>query len=186
MSNNIGLNIKKYRKEKGLTQTELADKLGKTLRTVQKYESGEILPSINNVYEIAEALEVFSNDIIGGVAKGFNFFDVDIEEKKEMIDNPSHYNQGKFEAIDVFKSITDEMTRLFEIKNKNYGNSFSKQFDEYGLTSVCIRLEDKLNRLKSLSKQGDNANVDDESLRDTLIDLANYSVLSIMEIDKRK
>ena len=103
MSNNIGLNIKKYRKEKGLTQTELADKLGKTLRTVQKYESGEILPSINNVYEIAEALEVFSNDIIEGVAKGFNFFDVDIEDKKEMINHPSHYNQGKYEAIDVIE-----------------------------------------------------------------------------------
>lgn len=103
MSNNIGLNIKKCRKEKGLTQTELADKLGKTLRTVQKYENGEILPSINNVYEIAKALEVFSNDIIGGAAKGFNFFDVDIEEKKEMIDHPSHYNQGKFEAIDVIE-----------------------------------------------------------------------------------
>lgn len=108
------------------------------------------------------------------------------QEEKEMINHPSHYNQGKYEAVDVFKSITGEMTRLFEIKNKNYGNSFSKQFDEYGLTSVCIRLEDKLNRLKSLSKQGDNANADDESLRDTLIDLANYSVLSIMEIDKRK
>ena len=107
-------------------------------------------------------------------------------EEKEMVNHPSHYNMGKYEAIDVFKSITGEMTRLFEIKNKNYGNSFSRQFDEYGLTSVCIRLEDKLNRLKSLSKQGDNANVDDESLRDTLIDLANYSVLSIMEIDKRK
>ena len=103
MSNNIGLNIKKCRKEKGLTQTELADKLGKTLRTVQKYENGEILPSINNVYEIAKALEVFSNDIIGGAAKGFNFFDVDIEEKKEMIDHPSHYNQGKYEAIDVIE-----------------------------------------------------------------------------------
>ena len=103
MSNYIGLNIKKYREEKGLTQTELADKLGKTLRTVQKYENGEILPSINNVYEIAKALEVFSNDIIGGAAKGFNFFDVDIEEKKEMIDHPSHYNQGKFEAIDVIE-----------------------------------------------------------------------------------
>ena len=95
--------LKKYRKEKGLTQTELADKLGKTLRTVQKYESGEILPSINNVYEIAKALEVFSNDIIGGVAKGFNFFDVDIEEEKEMINHPSHYNQGKYEAIDVIE-----------------------------------------------------------------------------------
>ena len=116
------------------------------------------------------------------LCRGYNQF----KPKKEMINHPSHYNMGKFEAIDVFKSITSEMTRLFEIKNKNYGNSFSKQFDEYGLTSVCIRLEDKLNRLKSLSKQGDNANVDDESLRDTLIDLANYSVLSIMEIDKRK
>ena len=116
------------------------------------------------------------------LCRGYNQF----KPKKEMINHPQHYNMGKFEAIDVFKSITGEMTRLFEIKNKNYGNSFSKQFDEYGLTSVCIRLEDKLNRLKSLSKQGDNANVDDESLRDTLIDLANYSVLSIMEIDKRK
>lgn len=116
------------------------------------------------------------------LCRGYNQF----KPKKEMINHPSHYNMGKFEAIDVFKSITGEMTRLFEIKNKNYGNSFSKQFDEYGLTSVCIRLEDKLNRLKSLSKQGDNANADDESLRDTLIDLANYSVLSIMEIDKRK
>ena len=86
----------------------------------------------------------------------------------------------------IFKAITNEMFDLYEIKNKNYGDSFSKQFQEYGLTSVCIRLEDKLNRLKSLNRQGDNANIDDESLRDTLIDLANYSVLSIMEIDKRK
>lgn len=134
-----------------------------------------------------KCIECFYNNkdnicINSELCRGYNQF----KPKKEMINHPSHYNMGKFEAIDVFKSITGEMTRLFEIKNKNYGNSFSKQFDEYGLTSVCIRLEDKLNRLKSLSKQGDNANVDDESLRDTLIDLANYSVLSIMEIDKRK
>lgn len=83
-----------------------------------------------------------------------------------------------------FESITKEMLELYKIKNKNYGNSFSKQFEEYGLTSVCIRLEDKLNRLKSLNKQGKEANVDDESIRDTLIDLANYSVLAVIEIDK--
>ena len=83
-----------------------------------------------------------------------------------------------------FESITKEMLELYKIKNKNYGNSFSKQFEEYGLTSVCIRLEDKLNRLKSLNKQGKEANVDGESIRDTLIDLANYSVLAMIEIDK--
>ena len=90
-----------------------------------------------------------------------------------------------------FEKVTDEMYNLYEIKNKNYGDSFSKQFEEYGLTSVCIRLEDKLNRLKSLNKQFINSrngieqpNIDDESIRDTLIDTAVYSVLAIMEIDK--
>ena len=94
-------------------------------------------------------------------------------------------------GTNLFKVITNEMIDLYEIKNKNYGDSFSKQFQEYGLTSVCIRLEDKLNRLKSLNKQISEAkngivdiDVDDESIKDTLIDLANYSVLAIMEISK--
>ena len=94
-------------------------------------------------------------------------------------------------GTNLLKVITNEMLDLYEIKNKNYGDSFSKQFQEYGLTSVCIRLEDKLNRLKSLNKQISEAkngivdiDVDDESIKDTLIDLANYSVLAIMEISK--
>lgn len=94
-------------------------------------------------------------------------------------------------GTNLFKVITNEMLDLYEIKNKNYGDSFSKQFQEYGLTSVCIRLEDKLNRLKSLNKQISEAkngitdvNIDDESIKDTLIDLANYSVLAIMEVSK--
>lgn len=85
--------------------------------------------------------------------------------------------------LEQFVDVTSSMCRLYEIKNKNYGNSFSEQFKEYGLTSVCIRLEDKLRRLKSLNKQGKEANSDDESIRDTLIDIANYSVMAIMEID---
>ena len=86
--------------------------------------------------------------------------------------------------IAEFKAINTEMAELYEIKNKNYGDSFSKSFDEYGLTMVCIRLEDKLRRLKSLNKQDKEADTDDESIRDTLIDLANYSVLAILELDK--
>ena len=91
---------------------------------------------------------------------------------------------------DDFQLITKEMHELYLIKNKNYGNSFSKQFEEYGLTSVCIRLEDKLRRLKSLNKQLQDyqsgisdINTQDESIKDTLIDLANYSVLAILELE---
>ena len=88
--------------------------------------------------------------------------------------------------LDKFVSITNEMKEVYEIKNKNYGSSFSEQFKEYGLTSVCIRLDDKIRRLKSLNKQfqSGTVNVDDESVRDTLLDLANYSILAMIEIDK--
>ena len=86
-----------------------------------------------------------------------------------------------------FESITKEMKDIYEIKNKNYGNSFSEQFKEYGLTSVCIRLDDKIRRLKSLNKQmiSGNVDVDDESVRDTLVDLANYAILTVIELDKQ-
>ena len=79
------------------------------------------------------------------------------------------------------------MKNIYEIKNKNYGNSFSEQFKEYGLTSVCIRLDDKIRRLKSLNKQmiSGNVDVDDESVRDTLVDLANYAILTVIELDKQ-
>lgn len=87
-------------------------------------------------------------------------------------------------ACNKFEMITEEMNELYKIKNANYGNSFSEQFKEYGMTSVCIRLDDKLRRLKSLNSKGSNG-TNDESLRDTLIDLANYSVMSIMELDNK-
>ena len=82
--------------------------------------------------------------------------------------------------LNRFEKITSEMKDIYEIKNKNYGNSFSEQFKEYGLTSVCIRLDDKIRRLKSLNKQmiRGNVDVDDESVRDTLVDLANYAILT--------
>ena len=50
---------------------------------------------------------------------------------------------------------------------------------------VRIRLSDKLNRVKALTR-GDSQKVKDESLRDTLLDLANYAILAAMEMDRRE
>ena len=102
MSNYIGLNIKKYREEKGLTQEELANEIGKATITIRKYESGDILPSINNVYEIAKVLGITTIDIIGDIDV-YTASDVDRSDKKEMVNHPSHYNQG-IEAIDYIES----------------------------------------------------------------------------------
>lgn len=84
-----------------------------------------------------------------------------------------------------FKKITDEMNALYERKNHDYGNSFSDTFEKLGAVSAVTRMYDKMNRIVSLvSTKEQKAN--DESLRDTLIDIANYAVMTIMELDKRK
>lgn len=63
--NQLGLRIRTARKEKGINQTELANLLGKSLRTVQKYESGEIEVSIAMINEIARVLGTTSTYLIG-------------------------------------------------------------------------------------------------------------------------
>ena len=70
---------------------------------------------------------------------------------------------------------------IYKAKNADYGNSFHETFKEEGLAMARIRLSDKLNRFKSLSKSGDQK-VDNESIIDTLYDLANYAIMTIMEI----
>lgn len=85
--------------------------------------------------------------------------------------------------IEIHKNICDSLNDLYKKKNQDYGDSFSKSYKEYGLTMSCIRLEDKLNRLKSLNKNG-NAQVKDESIQDTLMDLANYAIMTIVELTK--
>ena len=61
----IGQRIKLLRKRKGLNQKELAGILGKSLRTVQKYETGEIEVSIAVVNQLADILESTPTYILG-------------------------------------------------------------------------------------------------------------------------
>ena len=86
--------------------------------------------------------------------------------------------------VEMHKEICDGLNNLYERKNKDYGDSFGKSFNEYGMTMSRIRLEDKLNRLKALTKPGAIQQVRDESIRDTLLDLANYSIMTVIELDR--
>lgn len=78
--------------------------------------------------------------------------------------------------------ICEQLNQIYKSKNSDYGNSFSKQFKEYGLVSSAIRLEDKFLRFKNLIKN--EAQVKEESVEDTLLDLANYAIMTVMELRK--
>lgn len=82
--------------------------------------------------------------------------------------------------VEKHAKICMSLNELYARKNADYGDSFGKSFTEYGLTMACIRLEDKLNRIKALTKQ--KAQVSDESIVDTLMDLANYSIMTLVEL----
>ena len=84
--------------------------------------------------------------------------------------------------IEMFKEIVTKMAKTYEAKNHDYGNSVHKTFEEFGMTSFLVRLSDKLNRLITLNKL--EAQVKDEKIEDTLLDLANYSILALIELRK--
>ena len=82
--------------------------------------------------------------------------------------------------VESMKTIQNEARALFAKKNADYGDSFAT----YGTIGVLVRMGDKINRLQSIEKNKVSF-VNDESMRDTLIDLHNYAAMAIMLIDEK-
>lgn len=79
------------------------------------------------------------------------------------------------QRCDQLIGIQNQAYKLFEKKNKDYGDAFAK----YGTIGVLIRIGDKISRLMNIDKNQIHL-VDDETLHDTLIDLHNYSAMALM------
>ena len=81
--------------------------------------------------------------------------------------------------VEQMKTVQSEALELFTKKNIDYGDAFAK----YGVVGVLMRIEDKLQRTMSISRNGVNL-IKDEGLRDTLIDLHNYAAMALMLLDE--
>lgn len=81
----------------------------------------------------------------------------------------------------LHKEICENMNRIYEKKNHDYGNSFKKVRDEVP-NAILVRLLDKTNRLVQLMTKGEQQ-VKDESVKDTLMDLANYAIMELIEME---
>lgn len=89
-----------------------------------------------------------------------------------------------FPYVSRFREITKEMADLYAKKNADYGNSFAKSIDEFGLVAGLVRLSDKWNRVCELVKKDGNHQVTNESLKDTAIDGACYFIMLAMEVER--
>lgn len=109
---------------------------------------------------------------------------VDNKTLKDVLRNECEGNFTRLfpKKFIAFRDITNGMYDTFKAKNHDYGNSFAELFKECGMTYAYGHLSEKLKRVKSL--MSDEAKVKGESMRDSLLDLANYAILTIMELDK--
>lgn len=85
--------------------------------------------------------------------------------------------------VERHKQICLALNTLYAKKNHDYGDSFHQTFIEEGMAMPRIRLGDKFNRFKTLSRKLDSQRVSDESLKDTLLDLANYAIMTVLEME---
>ena len=83
--------------------------------------------------------------------------------------------------VEQLLTVQKEAKELFERKNADYGDAFA----DYGIVGVLVRLGDKVRRCQSISNKGVNV-VNDEAMRDTLIDLHNYAAMAIMLYDEKE
>ena len=92
--------------------------------------------------------------------------------------------------IENYKKLQANMLQTFVDKDSDYGDSFGKTFEKYGIVSALTRMSDKMNRIDNLTNAAFQSTIDDgdtkmrvdESIEDTLLDLANYAMLTYLQI----
>lgn len=78
-------------------------------------------------------------------------------------------------------AICHKLNAVYKAKNHDYGDSFGDTYRKLGIISAVTRLSDKMNRLMSLAVKHD-AQVKDEKIEDTLLDMANYAIMTLIEL----
>lgn len=88
------------------------------------------------------------------------------------------------EEITIFTELTKAMSDTFAKKRHDYGQTTEETYKKFGPVSMLTRMHDKMGRLDTLLAGNDVNYVKDEKIEDTLLDLANYALITILEMRK--
>lgn len=105
-----------------------------------------------------------------------------MDEAKQSIASDEAYSEViHSQRVQEHQKQCAELTAIYSIKNRKYRDSYHRTYTEYGNPVICLRLEDKFLRLKALVLHGEEG-TSDESIEDTLLDMANYAIMARMEL----
>ncbi len=101
---------------------------------------------------------------------------------KDMIEPVLPVKQSKMNRLDIYQYILNNLEETYKNKNNDYGNSVADTYEKFGELSFLVRITDKYNRLITLcNPNAPEQRVKDEKIDDTILDLANYCLLWLVE-----
>lgn len=135
-------------------------------------------------YNLSNCDKYLSNDMedIADLIDAYNYDSKDSQKKQNNLTINALYEDW---VNNPFRSYTEHLAETLQEKNKAYGDSFAKSVDKYGLSVIGVRLSDKYNRIEHLITNHE-LKENDESLEDTLLDMAGYSILALKYLEEHK
>ena len=145
-------------------------------------------------YELLYCLDEFECDMDQYHTRIDNDGDIRVDHTvirmfKSGLDVSYNIPDEYFGPTNKYKEHLDKMLDLHELyytKNKDYGDAFTQSLDKYGPIAALVRMEDKWNRLSNLITKGEEGLIKSESVEDTLIDLANYAIMTSLYLRGNK
>ena len=132
----------------------------------------------------------YCNNMYSGVPLPYSHFnptnkkpdDLEVKRGQDMVKEDKQLQIKYQRHMDICK----ELNKLYITKNKEYGDSFGKAVDDLGVYSATVQMYHKLQRIINLTNPyGEKRELEYESLEDNLKDLANYAILTLLEIEGR-
>lgn len=106
----------------------------------------------------------------------------DMVEPIKQVIPLSDLESSKLDRVGIYEYILNHLEETYKAKNNDYGNSVADTYDKFGCVSFLVRITDKYNRLMTLcDPNAPEQKVKDEKIDDTILDLANYCLLWLVE-----
>ena len=128
------------------------------------------------VFYISSVLNYWTACKDNDTTENFVVYASDIDFEDDINNEPKEPSKAT-----VHESLCNLIHETYVKKNADYGDSFGESIKDFGYTAGLVRISDKWNRIKNLLS-GSEAQVNDESVKDTLLDMANYCIMLYMEI----
>ena len=152
-------------------------KIRENLQVGERYAECSVIPDMLKFRGAVDSIEYIDQDGDYHLANDNNPY----VWNKDMLEPALTINQAKMDRLDIYQYILNYIEETNNNKNNDYGNSVADTYQKFGDLSFLVRITDKYNRLLTLCNPNNEQKVKDEKIDDTILDLANYCLLWLVE-----